>query len=160
MNETAIFAGGCFWGIEYMIKKVPGVISAESGYTGGYLERPTYEQVCANTTGHAEAVRVVFDPEAVSYEELLKYFMEIHDPTQRGGQGPDIGEQYRSVIFVESEDQERTAYKVIAELRDRGYDVVTDVEPAGEFWPAENYHQNYYTRKGTQPYCHAYTKRF
>ena len=159
-TETAIFAGGCFWGVEYMLSKVPGVVKVESGYIGGTTENPTYEEVCSHRTGHAEAVRVVFDPAKVSYETLARLFFEIHDPTQENGQGPDLGDQYRSEIFYTSPAQQETAERLIAELRRKGYDVVTQVTPAGRFWPAEDYHQRYYERKGTQPYCHAYTKRF
>ena len=159
-GATAIFAGGCFWGVEYMLSKVPGVVKVESGYIGGTTENPTYEEVCSHRTGHAEAVRVVFDPAKVSYETLARLFFEIHDPTQENGQGPDLGDQYRSEIFYTSPAQQETAERLIAELRRKGYDVVTQVTPAGRFWPAEDYHQRYYERKGTQPYCHAYTKRF
>ena len=159
-TETAIFAGGCFWGVEYLLEQQPGVLSVEAGYTGGRTDRPTYEEVCSHTTGHAEAVRVTFDPAKVSYEKLAKFFFEIHDPTQLDGQGPDLGDQYRSEIFYTTPAQQQTAEKLIGELRRRGYDVVTEVTPAGRFWPAEDYHQQYYKRKGTLPYCHAYTKRF
>lgn len=159
-TETAIFAGGCFWGVEHMLAQVPGVVDVESGYTGGATECPSYEEVCSHTTGHAEAVRVTFDPTQVSYETLARMFFEIHDPTQRDGQGPDLGNQYRSEIFYASPEQETTARRLIALLRAKGYDVATEVTPAGRFWPAEEYHQDYYARKGTQPYCHRYTKRF
>lgn len=159
-TETAIFAGGCFWGVEYMLSQVAGVVSVESGYTGGTTENPTYEQVCSHRTGHAEAVRVVFDPAKVSYEKLTRLFLEIHDPTQAGGQGPDLGDQYRSEIFYTTPAQQQTAEKLLARLRSKGYDVVTEVTPAGRFWPAEDYHQRYYERKGTLPYCHTYTRRF
>lgn len=159
-TETAIFAGGCFWGVEHMLAELPGIKDVESGYTGGTTENPAYEQVCSHRTGHAEAVRVTYDPSKVSYEELAKRFFEIHDPTQADGQGPDIGDQYRSEIFYTTLEQRQTAQRLIAELRRKGYDVVTRVTPAGRFWPAEGYHQDYYRRKGTQPYCHAYTKRF
>ena len=143
-----------------MLSKVPGVLKVESGYIGGTTENPTYEEVCSHRTGHAEAVRVVFDPAKVSYETLARLFFEIHDPTQENGQGPDLGDQYRSEIFYTSPAQQATAERLIAELRRKGYAVVTQVTPAGRFWPAEDYHQRYYARKGTQPYCHAYTKRF
>lgn len=159
-TETAIFAGGCFWGVEYMLAKIPGVLRVESGYIGGKIENPTYEQVCSRRTGHAEAVRVVFDPAKVSYEKLARMFFEIHDPTQANGQGPDIGDQYRSEIFYTTPAQKQVAEELIAQLRKKGYDVVTKVTPATKFWPAEGYHQDYYERKGTKPYCHAYTKRF
>jgi len=158
--ETAIFAGGCFWGVEYMMQKLPGVASTEVGYTGGHTANPTYEQVCSHRTGHAEAVRVLFDPAVVSYETVAKRFFEIHDPTQVDRQGPDIGDQYRSEIFFTFEAQKATAEKLIGILRAKGYNVATRLAPAGEFYPAEQYHQDYYLRKGTQPYCHAYTERF
>lgn len=159
-TDTALFAGGCFWGVEYMLSKLPGVRSVESGYTGGTTRNPTYEQVCSHRTGHAEAVRVVFDPRQLTYEELARQFFEIHDPTQLNRQGPDVGDQYRSEIFYTSPEQRRIAEELIAELRGKGYAVVTRVTPASTFWPAEEYHQRYYERKGTQPYCHVYTKRF
>ena len=159
-TDTALFAGGCFWGVEYMLSKLPGVRSVESGYTGGTTRNPTYEQVCSHRTGHAEAVRVVFAPRQLTYEELARQFFEIHDPTQLNRQGPDVGDQYRSEIFYTSPGQRRIAEELIAELRGKGYAVVTRVTPASTFWPAEEYHQRYYERKGTQPYCHVYTKRF
>lgn len=159
-TETAIFAGGCFWGVEHLLAKEPGVLDVESGYTGGTTQNPTYEAVSSRRSGHAEAVRVTFDPAKVSYEKLARLFFEIHDPTQANRQGPDIGEQYRSEIFYTTPAQRQTAEKLVAELRAKGYDVVTKITPASRFWPAEEYHQDYYLRKGTQPYCHGYTKRF
>lgn len=159
-QETAIFAGGCFWGVEHLMQKQAGVESVESGYIGGEVDNPTYEQVCTKGTGHAEAVRVVFDPAKVSYEELAKLFFEIHDPTQANGQGPDIGPQYRSEIFYTSPEQKQTAEKLIATLKEKGFDVVTKVTPSTKFYEAEAYHQDYYDKKGTEPYCHRYTKRF
>lgn len=158
--ETAYFAGGCFWGVEHLLRKQAGVVDVESGYMGGSTESPTYEQVSRGRTGHAETVRVRFDPSKVSYETLAKLFFEIHDPTQENGQGPDIGDQYRSEIFYTSPEQRAVAERLIARLRAKGYEVVTGVAPAGRFWPAEAYHQDYYERKGTRPYCHGYTKRF
>lgn len=158
--ETAVFGGGCFWGVEYMIGREAGVLSVRSGFMGGHTRQPSYEQVCTGTTGHAEVVKVDFDPGATSFETLARLFFEIHDPTQEGGQGPDTGEQYRSVIFYTTEDQRRIAEKLIRELKDKGYAVVTSIERARTFWPAEDYHQNHYATKGTLPYCHAYTKRF
>jgi peptide methionine sulfoxide reductase msrA/msrB len=159
-RETAIFGGGCFWGVEYMMSGQPGVTSVQSGFMGGHLRQPSYRQVCTGTTGHAEVVKVEFDPGEVSYETLARLFFEIHDPTQEGGQGPDIGDQYRSVIFYTTENQRETAEKLVKELKEAGYRVVTRIERAHTFWPAEDYHQNYYAQKGTLPYCHAYTKRF
>jgi len=159
-TETAIFAGGCFWGIEYLLQKAPGVISVVSGYIGGDKKRPTYQEVCQHTTGHAEAVRVTFDPTKIDYETLAKLFFEIHDPEQIDGQGPDIGSQYRSEVFYTTSIQRNIAEKLIEVLRKKGYKVVTKVTPATTFWEAETYHQDYYERKGTEPYCHRYTKRF
>lgn len=158
--DTAVFAGGCFWGVEYYMKQLPGVVSVESGYIGGTVKDPSYEQVCSKNTGHAEAVRITYDVTKTDYETLARMFFEIHDPTQEDGQGPDIGEQYRSEVFYSNDGQKIIAEKLIKELRNKGYDVVTDVTPATEFWVAEDYHQNYYNRKGTTPYCHGYTKRF
>ena len=159
-TDTAVFAGGCFWGVEHLMQRAPGVLSVESGYTGGRTEHPTYEQVCSHETGHAEAVRVVFDPSKTSYEALTKLFLEIHDPTQVDRQGPDIGDQYRSEIFYRTPEQKAVAERLLDTLRAKGYRIATRVTPAGTFWPAEAYHQDYYERKGTQPYCHGYTKRF
>lgn len=159
-TDTAYFAGGCFWGVEYLFEKQAGVLDAESGYMGGKVSSPTYEQVSRHATGHAEAVRVVFDPSKISYEALAKLFFEIHDPTQVDRQGPDVGDQYRSEIFYTSPDQKTIAEKLIGQLRAKGYKVATKLAPATHFWAAEEYHQDYYRRKGTQPYCHVYTKRF
>ena len=159
-TDTAIFAGGCFWGVEHLMQQIPGVISVESGYIGGHVDNPTYEQVCTNTTGHAEAVRVTFDPSKADYETLARAFFEIHDPTQVDRQGPDIGKQYRSGVYYNSPEQKATAEKLIGILQAKGYDVVTEVTPATTFWPAEDYHQDYYVHKGKEPYCHARVKRF
>lgn len=159
-TAEAIFAGGCFWGVEHMMQKQPGVISVVLGYIGGTVDNPTYEQVCTKKTGHAEAVKVTYDPSKVNYETLAKLFFEIHDPTQANGQGPDLGPQYRSGIFYLNPEQKAVAEKLIGQLKAKGYKVATEVTPATKFWPAETYHQDYYDRKGTEPYCHAYTKRF
>lgn len=159
-TRTAFFAGGCFWGVEYHFSKVKGVLSVRSGYTGGETSNPSYKQVCSGRTGHAEAVEVEYDPGQVSYETLAKLFFEIHDPTQVNRQGPDVGTQYRSAVFFADEEQRRVAEKLIAELKAKGYGVATTVEKAGTFWPAEDYHQDYYQKTGHQPYCHIYTKRF
>jgi len=160
VTQKAIFAGGCFWGVEYHFNKLKGVLSARSGYTGGLIDHPTYRQVCTGKTGHAEAIEVEFDPALVSYETLAKLFFEIHDPTELNRQGPDIGTQYRSALFYGDEAQKKEAEKLIGELKAKGYDVVTTVEKAGTFWPAEEYHQDYYERNGHEPYCHIYQKRF
>ncbi len=159
-SDTAIFAGGCFWGVEYYMQQEPGVISTEVGYTGGNKENPTYKEVCSHTTGHAEAIRIVFNPSETSYEKLARLFFEIHDPTQVNGQGPDIGEQYRSEIFYKNIQQLLTAQKLIGILKGKGYKVATKVTPASKFWPAEDYHQDYYENNGHKPYCHVYTRRF
>lgn len=156
----AVFAGGCFWGVEHHFVQVPGVISVTSGYIGGHADNPTYKQVCSGTTGHLEAVEVVYDRARVDYETLAKLFFEIHDPTQADGQGPDIGEQYKSAVFYFDDEQRRVAEKLIEVLQANGLDVVTELRPAARFWPAEDYHQDYYARAGKEPYCHAYVKRF
>ncbi len=156
----AYFAGGCFWGVDYWLKSAPGVISVTAGYMGGTTENPTYKQVCTGTTGHAETVEVVFDPNKTNYEDLAKLFFEIHDPTQRNRQGPDIGYQYRSAIFYADQQQKQIANILIEQLKKKGLKVVTSVEPAKEFWPAEDYHQDYYSKTGGVPYCHIRTKRF
>ncbi len=160
-TEIAIYAGGCFWGVEnLMMKYWPGVKSIESGYIGGHKENPTYEEVKAHTTGHAEAVRIYFDPHVVSYETLTRLFFEIHDPTQLNRQGIDIGDQYRSEIFYTSPKQEMVAQRLIALLREKGLDVVTRLTPASTFWRAEEYHQKYFEKNGGEPDCHRYVKRF
>ena len=158
--EEAIFAGGCFWGVEYYMKRAKGVISATVGYIGGNMENPTYEDVCSSQTGHAEAIRILFDPTLIHFETLAKLFFEIHDPEQENRQGPDVGEQYRSEIFYIGEQQREIAQKLIEELKQKGLQVVTKLTPATTFYPAENYHQNYYAKIGGHPYCHAYKKRF
>ncbi len=158
--EKAYFAGGCFWGVEYHFKEIDGVISTQVGYMGGHKQNPTYEDVCAGTTGHAEAMEVVFDKTQTDYEELAKLFFEIHDPTQINRQGPDIGDQYRSVIFYTNDEQKQIAEKLIKELEDKGYKVVTQLDKADTFWEGEDYHQDYYSKTGKRPYCHIYQKRF
>jgi peptide methionine sulfoxide reductase msrA/msrB len=157
---TAIFAGGCFWGVEYFLQKSPGVISVTSGYTGGHVKNPTYQEVCTGNTGYAEAVKIVYDPQKTSYDKLLRLFLEIHDPTQVGGQGPDIGDQYRSEIFYLNDDQKNIAEKDLNILKTKGSKIATVVTKASEFYPAETYHQDYYLKNGKTPYCHAYTRRF
>ena len=158
-TETAIFAGGCFWGVEALFRAVPGVVSAESGYTGGTTPNPGYEEVCTGRTGHAEAVRVVFDPARVSFESLARIFFEIHDPTQLDRQGPDVGSQYRSAIFYRDQNQKTVAEQLIQKLKDKGWPVVTALTPAAEFYPAEEYHQNY-LEKHNRPTCHTRVTRF
>lgn len=158
--DTAIFAGGCFWGVEYYMHQAPGVISTEVGYIGGRGEKPTYEEVCSHKTGYAEAVRIVFDPKKTTYENVAKLFFEIHDPTEINRQGPDIGDQYRSSVFYLNADQKKTADHLIELLKLKGFDVATQVVPATKFWKAEEYHQQYYAKENGTPYCHRYVKRF
>ncbi len=159
-TDTAIFASGCFWGTEYWFQKQKGVISTEVGYTGGLTQNPTYELVCANKTGHAEALRVIFNPDEVSFEDLAKLFFETHDPTQINRQGPDIGNQYRSEIFYVNPDQKEIAEKLIKQLETKGFKIATKLTNARAFWIAEDYHQDYYQKKGSTPYCHFYNKKF
>ena len=159
-TEKAIFASGCFWGTEYYFQKAPGVISTTVGYTGGHVDNPTYKQVCTDRTGHAEAVEVIYDPSKTSYEKLAKLFFETHDFTQLNRQGPDIGKQYRSAIFYLNDEQKNVALKLIEILKKKGFDVKTEVTKAGKFWPAEDYHQDYYKNNGKTPYCHIYRKIF
>ena len=159
-TDEAFFAGGCFWGVEYWFDKAPGVVLAESGYMGGSVEDPTYEQVSGHRTGHKETVRVVFDPARTSYEALARLFFEIHDPTQADGQGPDVGDQYLSVVFHKDDRQRVVADRLIGELRLRGYRVATQVVAAGRFWRAEEYHQDLLVRHHPEGQCHARVKRF
>ena len=154
--EKATFAAGCFWGIEARFREVEGVVETAVGYTGGKLDNATYHDVCSGTTGHAEAVQVTFDPMRVSYEELLDIFWGIHDPTTPNRQGPDVGEQYRSAIFFHSAEQERAARESKARLDASGRfkrPIVTQIVPAVQFWPAEEYHQRYLEKRGLAV-CH------
>jgi len=147
----ATFAAGCFWGVEDAFRQVPGVTATRVGYIGGHTSRPTYEQVCTDRTGHAEAVEVTYDPEAVSYEKLLATFFDVHDPTQVNRQGPDHGSQYRSAIFTHDAEQQASAVATKDHLESSGRfrrPIATQIEPAGEFTEAEEYHQQYYERRG------------
>jgi len=158
-NQTATFAAGCFWGVEAGFRQVAGVIDAVSGYTGGHLDNPSYRQVCSHSTGHAEAVEVTFDPQRVSYDELLNVFWQIHDPTQLNRQGPDVGDQYRSAVFTHSPEQESAAIA----SRDREQSrhtrpIVTQIVPAPKFWAAEEYHQRYFEKNGGAA-CHVPSPR-
>ncbi|NRA36461.1 MAG: peptide-methionine (S)-S-oxide reductase MsrA [Polyangiaceae bacterium] len=159
-NSDAYFAGGCFWGVEHYLEKMPGVASVESGYMGGSEANPSYEQVVRHATGHLETVRVRYDSKLVSYQALAKRFFEVHDPTQADGQGPDIGPQYRSVVFYGSSKEKATVQELVGQLKARGYQVATRLELAKTFWPAEKAHQDYYARTGKQPYCHVRVRRF
>ncbi len=151
MTEKATFGAGCFWGVEARFRELDGVIDAPVGYMGGHVEAPSYEQVCTDQTGHAEVVEVEFDPEKISYETLLREFFALHDPTQVNRQGPDVGRQYRSVVFVHSDEQRAQAEAVRAELDASGRfarPIATGIEPAATFWRAEDYHQQYLARRG------------
>lgn len=141
-QEKATFAAGCFWGVEHKFRQTPGVIDAISGYTGGHKDHPTYKEVCTGNTGHAEAVEVTFDPAQVSYDALLGLFWQIHDPTQKNRQGPDIGTQYRSAVFYHDENQKKAAEA------SKPQGAVTEITPAAAFWPAEEYHQRYVEKHG------------
>lgn len=156
----AYFAGGCFWGVEYYLEKLDGVKEVISGFMGGHVKNPSYYEVVRSNTGHLEAVEVVYDAGKISYEKIARTFFEIHDPTQINGQGPDIGEQYLSAAFVNSDKERETIKKLIAELEANGYRVATKILKKVEFYPADESHQNYYDKKGNKPYCHGYTKRF
>jgi peptide methionine sulfoxide reductase msrA/msrB len=158
--QKACLAGGCFWGMEYYFQKMDGVVSTRVGYMGGQEQEPTYAEVCNDNTGHAEAIEVVYDPSKTTFEELVRYFFEIHDPTQVDRQGPDIGEQYRSAVFYANEEQKQISRKLIDILEKKGFKIATVLSEAGTFWEAEKYHQDYYLKNGQQPYCHSYTKRF
>ena len=159
-TETAIFSSGCFWGTEFYFQKAEGVISTAVGYTGGSTKNPIYEQVSMGYTGHAEAIKVTYDPTKTSYENMVKLFYETHDQAQKDGQGPDVGTQYRSGIFYANDEQKAIAENLTGQLKTKGYQVATEITKAGPFYPAENYHQNYYSRNGESPYCHWYTKKF
>ena len=157
-TQSAVLGGGCFWCVEAVYDQLKGVRSAESGYAGGKSPNPTYDDVCGGRTGHAEVVRIEFDPEELSFEDLLRVFFTIHDPTTKDRQGNDVGTQYRSVIFAQSAEQRKVAESVIAELNGARLwrdPIVTEVVDAAPFYPAEQYHQEYFTRNGRQPYCQA-----
>jgi peptide-methionine (S)-S-oxide reductase len=156
MQEIATFGAGCFWGIEAAFRRVPGVLDAAVGYSGGQTQNPNYQEVCTDTTGHAEVVQVTFDPEKLSYDQLLNVFWTIHDPTQVNRQGPDYGKQYRTAIFFHSPEQEAAAKKSKQALESSGKlrrPVATEITPAGPFWRAEEYHQRYLEKRGAAS-CH------
>jgi peptide-methionine (S)-S-oxide reductase len=157
-TEVATLAGGCFWCLEAVYQEVAGVERVVSGYAGGHVPNPTYQQVCSGTTGHAEVVQVAFDPETVSYRRLLQIFFGIHDPTTPNRQGGDVGTQYRSAIFTHSAEQQATAEALVRELTEEQlFDapIVTEVRPLDTFYPAEDYHQDYFRQNPNQPYCRA-----
>ncbi len=159
-KAQAYFAGGCFWGVEHYMQKSPGVIEVTSGYMGGDVKNPTYSQVCTGKTGHAETVQVTYDPAKTTYETLARLFFEIHDPTEFNRQGPDVGTQYRSAIFYTTDEEKQTIEKLIAQLKANGYNVVTQLTPAKEFYPAEEYHQDFLEKNPARPICHSKVLRF
>lgn len=158
--KKAYFAGGCFWGVEYYMEQMRGVKKVISGFMGGHVKNPGYYDVIKHKTGHLETVEVIYDPSRVSYEALAKMFFEIHDPTQTDGQGPDIGNQYLSAIFVSNNEERNAVNKLIKILEDKGLKIATKVLDKAPFYAAEEYHQDHYERKGGAPYCHRRTKRF
>lgn len=159
-NAVAYYAGGCFWGVEHFMEQMSGVVDVDSGYMGGPSESPSYKDVSSGTSGHLEAVRVRYDDNKISYKEITKRFFEIHDPTQANGQGPDIGQQYLSAVFYASSEEKSQAQSLIDLLVERDYKVATELKEVAKFWPAEEYHQNYYEKTGKQPYCHSPVNRF
>jgi peptide-methionine (S)-S-oxide reductase len=154
-EQTATFGAGCFWGVEYVFRRVPGVLDVAAGYSGGMTKNPTYQEVCSHTTGHAEVAQVTFDPDRVTYDQLLEVFWAMHDPTQVDRQGPDVGDQYRSVVFTHSPEQQAAA-EASKERAQARFDrpIATQILPLSVFYPAEDYHQAYYEKNGHQPYCH------
>ena len=153
--QTATFGAGCFWGVEWVFRQVPGVLDVVSGYSGGAVENPTYEQVCTDMTGHAEVVQITFDPNLVSYDQLLEVFWAMHDPTQVNRQGPDYGYQYRSIILAHAPEQRAAAEASRAKAQESyKKPIATEIVDFRAFYPAEDYHQRYYERTGHQPYCH------
>lgn len=160
--ETAVLAGGCFWCVEAVFQQLNGVDHVESGYTGGHVINPTYEQVCSGETGHAEVIKIWYDPAVISFTELLEVFFKTHDPTTLNRQGADVGTQYRSAIFYRNDEEKKTSEEIIEELNKSGYyanKIVTTLEPLKEYYAAEDYHQNYFRLKGDQnPYCQMVVK--
>jgi peptide-methionine (S)-S-oxide reductase len=153
--QTATFGAGCFWGVEWVFRQVPGVVDVVSGFSGGHTSNPSYREVCSHTTGHAEVVQITFDDEQVSYEQLLEVFWAMHDPTQINRQGPDVGDQYRSIILTHSDEQRRAAEVSKANAKGRfGGPIATEITTFEAFYPAEDYHQRYYEKTGHEPYCH------
>lgn len=159
-TEEIILAAGCFWGVEYHFGKLNGVLKTEVGYTDGFCDNPSYEQVCNTNTFHIEAVRIIYDPKIIDYKHIIQFFFEIHNFQQEDGQGPDIGHQYLSNIFYYSEVQEKVANNIIHQLQDMGYKVVTKLKPVTTFWKAEDYHQKYYNKNGQMPHFHKWEKIF
>jgi peptide methionine sulfoxide reductase msrA/msrB len=159
-HKTALFASGCFWGTEYFMARIPGVLKTTVGYAGGHMESPDYKSVCGGKTGHLECVEILYDPSKIDYRSLCKVFFETHDFSQDNGQGPDIGPQYLSAIFCDDDAEAAVASDLVVQLRGLGHKVATAIRPKARFWPAETYHQQYYERGGESPYCHRYRKIF
>lgn len=159
-TEEAIMAGGCFWGVDHFLKLIPGVLRVEVGYIGGTTQDPTYDEVCQGTTGHYEAVRVIYDKAKTDYHSILKRFFEIHDPVQKNGQGPDIGQQYQSAVFYYNQEQFDEVELLMQILRKKGHQPATRLIAMHPFWPAEDYHQDYYAKHRKAPYCHKPVSRF
>jgi len=157
---SVVLASGCFWGTQHYLARVLGIIHTDVGYCGGHLDHPTYKQVCTGTTGHVEAVKVTYDPQRVSLDEILKVYFETHDFTQTDGQGPDIGPQYLSVMFYQNAQEKQAMERLIVELQSMGFHVATKLKERTRYWQAEDYHQNYYENKGGTPYCHTYKQIF
>lgn len=159
-TEEAILAGGCFWGVDYYLGLIPGVLKIEVGYSGGKTANPTYDEICQGNSGHFEVVRVVFDSQKTSYHTIVKRFFEIHDPSQCNGQGPDIGHQYESAVFYYNDEQLKQTKALMDELQQNGLHLATQLLPVQPFWAAEPYHQHYYEKTGKRPYCHQPVNRF
>jgi peptide methionine sulfoxide reductase msrA/msrB len=160
LTKKAYYAGGCFWGVEYYFNKQKGVLDAISGFMGGHLKNPTYQDICYKDTGHLEVVEVSYNPKDINYKDLTKLFFEIHDPSQTDGQGPDIGSQYLSAVFILNEKEREVVIDLIDILEKSGLHVATEILEKQEFYLAEEYHQYYYRKNGKTPYCHSYVKRF
>ena len=159
-SEEIIFAAGCFWGVEYLLMQQPGVLYTQVGYIGDEQPNPNYQTVCSGKTQHVEAVRVIYDPLVITCVDLIKVFFEIHDFTQTDGQGPDIGNQYLSKIFYYTPEQKNDIYEIIKYLQAKNFQVATVIQNVSPFWPAEDYHQDYYKKTAKQPYCHSRTRIF
>src|SRR5438093_4489331 len=158
--EKATLGAGCFWGVEYGFRRVPGVVDVQVGYSGGMTKNPTYQEVCSHTTGHGEVTQVAFDPERVSFDQLLEVFWAMHDPTQVDRQGPDVGDQYRSAIFTHTLEQQAAAEASRQRAQEKfKKPIATEIRPITTFYPAEDYHQAYYEKNGHQPYCHVVPTR-
>ena len=159
-TAEAIYAAGCFWGVEYYFRQLPGVLKTEVGYSGGSKKMPSYQDVCSGTSGHYEVIRVLYDPAKIDFRKLTQFFFEIHYFAQEDGQGPDIGQQYQSVVFYYDDEQKKIAGEVIQQLKDMKLQVSTKLLPVKTFWRAEEYHQRYYDKNGKTPYCHRHQKIF